>query len=68
MQALFQLREQLISIQIPTDQTKIQKIIDLLELGITNYFKFNGEMYQQVCCCAMGKRFSPYFAEWEYAC
>ena len=32
--------------------------------------EFNGEMYQQVCRCAMGKRFSPHFAsiyvdEWE---
>ena len=35
-------------------------------------FEFNGEMYQQVCGCAMGKRFSPnfasiYVAEWEKA-
>ena len=27
-----------------------------------NDFDFNGEMYQQVCGCAMGKRISPTFA------
>ena len=45
----------------------------MLELSLKgNYFEFNGEMYQQVCGCAMGKRFSPKFAsnnvaEWEEA-
>ena len=37
--------------------------IDFLELSLKlNYFDFNGEMNQQVCRCAMGKRFSPNFA------
>ena len=47
-------------------------MIDLLELSLKgNDFEFN-EMYQQVCRCAMEKRFSPnfasiYVAEWEEA-
>ena len=50
-----------------------KNIIDLLELSLKgNDFEFNGEMYQQMCGCAMGKRFSPKFAsnnvaEWEEA-
>ena len=45
--------------------------IELLELSLKGkYFEFNWEMYQQVCGCAMGKRFCPnvasiYVAEWE---
>ena len=57
-----------------TDSDRPDKnIIDLLELSLKgNYFKFNGEMYQHVCDCAMGKRFNPnfasiYVAEWEEA-
>ena len=58
----------MIGIQILTDQTKT-----LLKLSLKgNDFECNGEMYQQVCGCAMGKRFSPnfasiYVAEWEEA-
>ena len=50
-----------------------KNIIDLVELSVKgNHFEFNGEMYQQVCGCAMGKHFSPncafiYVAEWEEA-
>ena len=50
-----------------------ENIIELLELSLKgNDFEFNGEIYQQVCGCAMGKRFSPnfasiYVAEWEEA-
>ena len=50
-----------------------KNISDLLELSLKgNDFEFNGEMYQQVCGCAIGKRFSPnvasfYVAEWEEA-
>ena len=52
----------------PDSDRPDKKIIDLLELSL----KGNGEMYQQVCGCAMVKRFSPYFAsiyvaEWEEA-
>ena len=55
----------------PDSDRPDKNIIDLLELSLKgNYFEFNGEMYQQVCGCAMGKRFSPncvamYVAEWE---
>ena len=53
MQVSTQLKEPLIG----------KNIIDLLELSLKgNDFEFNGEMYQQVCGCAMGKRFSPRFA------
>ena len=58
----------------PESDRPDKKIIDLLELSLIkgNDFEFNGEMYQQVCGCAMGKRFSPnfasiYVAEWEEA-
>ena len=57
----------------PDSDRPDKNIIDLLELSLKgNDFEFNGEMYQQVCGCAMGKRFSPnfasiYVAEWEEA-
>ena len=71
MQVSTQLREHLIGIQILTDQTKPLLIALVLSL-IGNDFEFNGEMYQQVCGCVIGKRFSPHFAsiyvaEWEEA-
>ena len=55
------------------DSNSPDKNIDLLELSIKgNDFEFNGEMYQQVCGCAMSKHFSPnfasiYVAEWKEA-
>ena len=55
----------------PDSDISNKNIIDLLELCLKgNDFEFNGEMYHQVCSCAMGKRFSPnfasiYVAEWE---
>ena len=55
----------------PDSDRPDEKIIELLELSLKgNDSEFNGEMYQQVCGCAMGKRFSPnvasiYVAEWE---
>ena len=57
----------------PDSDRPDKNIIDLLELSLKgNDFEFNGEKYQQVCGCAMGKRFSPnfasiYVAEWEEA-
>ena len=40
-----------------------KNIIDLLDLSLKlNDFEFNGEMYQHVCGCAMGKRLRPNFA------
>ena len=47
----------------PDSDRPDKNIIDLLELSLKrNHFEFNGEMYQQVCGCDMGKRFSPNFA------
>ena len=57
----------------PDSDRRDKNIIDLLELSLKgNDFEFNGEMYQQVCGCAMGERFSSnfasiYVAEWEEA-
>ena len=57
----------------PDSDRRDKNIIDLLELSLKgNDFEFNGEMYQQVCGCAMGERFSSHFtsiyvAEWEEA-
>jgi hypothetical protein len=48
-----------------------REVIALLELSLKgNDFEFAGEIFQQICGCAMGKRFSPgfanlYMAEWE---
>ena len=40
----------------PDSDRPDKNIIDLLQLSLKgNDFKFNGEMYQQVCGCAMGK-------------
>ena len=61
------------STQLTDSDRPDKNIIDLLQLSLKgNYFEFNGEMYQQVCGCAMGNRFSPtfasiYVAEWEEA-
>ena len=57
----------------PDSDRPDKNIIDLLDLSLKRkYFEFNGEMYQQVCGCAMGIRFSPtfastYVAKWEEA-
>lgn len=46
-------------------------IIDLLRITLTrNDFEFNGKYYLQVCGCAMGRKYSPsyadiYLARWE---
>ena len=43
----------------PDSDRPDKNIIDLIELSLKgNDFEFNGEMYQQVCGCAMRKRFS----------
>ena len=58
----------------PDSDRPDKNIIDLLQLSLKgNVFEFNGEMYQQVCGCAMGKRFSQnvaasiFVSEWEEA-
>ena len=57
----------------PDSDRQVKNIIELLELSLKgNYFEFNGEMNQQMCGCAKGKRFSPHFAtiyvaKWEEA-
>ena len=57
----------------PDSDRPDKNINDLLELSLKGKdLEFNGEMYQQVCGCAMGKRFSPnfvsiYVADWEKA-
>ena len=57
----------------PDSDRPDKNIIDFLELSLKgNDFEFNGEMYQQVCGCAMGTRFNPnvssiYVAGWEEA-
>jgi hypothetical protein len=55
----------------PDNNRPTSEILALLELSLKgNDFEFAGEIYQQICGCAMGKRFSPsfaniYVAEWE---
>ena len=57
----------------PDSDRPDKNIIDLFELSLKgNDFEFNGEMYQHVCGCTMGKSFSPHFAsiyvaEWDEA-
>ena len=55
----------------PDSGRRDKNIIDLSEVSLKgNDFEFTGEKYQQVCGCAMGKRFSPHFAsvaEWKEA-
>ena len=57
----------------PDSDRPDKKVTDLIELALKGTdFEFNGEMYRQMCGCAMGKRFSPkfasiYVAEWEVA-
>ena len=42
----------------PDSDRPDKNIIDMLELRLKgNDFEFNGEMYQQVCGCAMRKMF-----------
>ena len=55
----------------PDHRRPDKDILELLELSLKgNDFEFNGEIFQQIKGCAMGKRFSPNFAsifmaEWE---
>ena len=47
----------------PDSDRPDKNIIDLLEVSLKGKeFEFNGELYQQVCGCAMGERCSPNFA------
>jgi uncharacterized protein (UPF0297 family) len=58
-------------VNYPDTNRPDREVIALLELSLKgNDFEFDGEIYQQICGCAMGKRFSPcfaniYIAEWK---
>ena len=55
------------------NETQDHHILTLLELTLTrNDFLFNNQYFLQMCGCAMGRKYSPsyadiYLAEWEHS-